>query len=46
MREVSVSLNLEDGWCVYEAKFNGGDMEIILESSNKDAILDCINFEN
>jgi nitrate reductase NapAB chaperone NapD len=44
-REVSVSLNLEDGWCVYASEFDGGKMNVILESSNKDAILDCINFE-
>lgn len=43
MREVSVSLNLDEGWCVY---VNGDSMNPILESSNKDAILDCINFEN
>jgi hypothetical protein len=41
-REVSASLNLEEGWCVYA---NGDSMNPILESSNKDAILDCINFE-
>ena len=43
MREVSMSLNLEDAWCVYG---NGDSIYPILESSNKDAILDCINFEN
>lgn len=43
MREVSGSLNLDEGWCVYT---NGDSMNPILESSNKDAILDCINFEN
>jgi hypothetical protein len=44
-REVSASLNLEVGWCVYASEFDGGKMNVILESSNKDAILDCINFE-
>jgi hypothetical protein len=43
MREVSMSLNLDGGWCIYT---NGDSMNPILESSNKDAILDCINFEN
>lgn len=42
MREVSASLNLEDAWCVYE---NGDSSNPIFESSNKDAVLDCINFE-
>jgi len=42
MREVSMSLNLDDGWCVY---VNGDSMNPILESSNKDAILDCMNFD-
>jgi len=42
MREVSMSLNLDDGWCVYA---NGDSMNPILESSNKDAILDCMNFD-
>jgi len=41
-REVSVSLNLEDGWCIYESEENTTP---ILESVNKDAILDCFNFE-
>ena len=32
MREVSMSLNLDDGWCVYE---NGDSMNSILESSQE-----------
>jgi hypothetical protein len=42
MREVSASLNLEDAWCVYS---EGDSRNPILECANKDAILDCINFE-
>lgn len=41
MREVSMSLNLDDGWCVYA---NGDTMNPILESSNKYEVLDCFNF--
>ena len=42
MREVSLSMDLEDGWCVYE---NGDSTNPILESTNIDAIIDCFNFE-
>lgn len=41
MREVSASLNLEDGWCVYQ---NGDSINPILESSNINAVLDCFDF--
>ena len=43
MREVSASLNLEEAWCVY---FKGDSKNPILECSNKDSILECINFED
>lgn len=42
LREVSVSLNLEDAWCVYE----NGNTNPILESSNIHAIIDCFTFES
>jgi hypothetical protein len=41
MREISMSLNLDDAWCVYE---NGDSSSLILESSNIHKVLDCFNF--